>query len=233
VKRSTIVFVVISLALAAGCIRLGVWQLARRQQRLALNARIARRMSASPRPVTAIDPDTTRSRFAMAVVTGTPDFANEFLLTQRGHDGAPGVDIMTPIRMPGRDTAVIVNRGWVYSPDATHIDLELWRETRSSFSGYVESFASAPADTIRDGGIRRASYEAIARRLPYPIHPFYVVALRDSAYDADSTPNRRRIIRLERPRLDEGPHLSYAFQWFGFATIAVIGAGIVAARSMR
>jgi len=233
VKRSTIVFVVFALAMAAGCIRLGIWQLDRRKQRLAMNARIAERMAAPPRPVTAIDPDSTRSRFAMTTVSGIPDFANEFVLMQRGHNGAPGVDVMTPVRTPGRDTAVLVNRGWVYSPDATHIELERWRENRTSFSGYVESFVSAPNDTIRDGAIRRASYQAIARKLPYPVHPFYIVALRDSAYDADFTAKTPRIIRLDRPKLAEGPHLSYAFQWFGFATIALIGGAIVAARSMR
>jgi cytochrome oxidase assembly protein ShyY1 len=33
--------------------------------------------------------------------------------------------------------------------------------------------------------------------------------------------------------LDDGPHLSYAIQWFAFATIAVVGAGIVVARTRR
>jgi len=233
VKRSTIVFLLISLAMAAGCIRLGVWQLARRKQRLAMNARIAERMAAPALPVIAIDHDTTKSRFALATVTGTPDFPNEFVLTQRGHDGAPGVDVMTPVHLPGRDTAILVNRGWVYSPDATHIELDRWRENRTSFTGYVESFVSGAADSIHENGIRRASYQAITRKLPYPVLPFFVVALRDSAYDADSAANSPRIIRLERPKLDEGPHLSYAFQWFGFATIAIAGAAVVAVRSMR
>jgi cytochrome oxidase assembly protein ShyY1 len=30
--------------------------------------------------------------------------------------------------------------------------------------------------------------------------------------------------RVELPPLDDGPHLSYAIQWFAFATIAVGGA---------
>src|SRR6476620_10467222 len=102
-----------------------------------MNARIAGRMAEPPRPITAIDPDTTRSRFAMATVNGVPDAANEFVMTQRGHDGAPGVDVMTPVRLPGSDTAVLVNRGWVYSPDATHIELERWRENKTTFTGYV------------------------------------------------------------------------------------------------
>jgi cytochrome oxidase assembly protein ShyY1 len=71
-------------------------------------------------------------------------------------------------------------------------------------------------------------YAAIARVLPYPIRTFYVVATTDSA-----PTNTTGVVRLKPPVLDDGPHLSYAFQWFSFATIAIAGAGIVAVRSMR
>ena len=232
-KRSAIVFVVISLCIAAGCIRLGIWQLDRRKQRLAMNARIESRMQAPPRPVTAIERDTANSRFATVVVTGTIDYGHEIVLTHRGRDGAPGVDLLTPVRIPGQDTAVMVNRGWLYSPDGMSVQLERWRDTATSFTGYVDGFASLPADSVRDGRIRRTSFEAIARTIPYPIQPFYVVAQGDTAGKVDSVAGSPRIIRLPPPKLDGGPHLSYAFQWFAFATIALIGGGIAAARSMR
>jgi surfeit locus 1 family protein len=233
VKRSTIVFLVIAAAIAVGCVRLGIWQLDRRRQRLAMNTRIESRMKAAPVSAAAVDRDTSRSRFATVIVSGTPDYANEVLLTHRGHDGAPGVDVLTPIRVPGLDSAVLVNRGWVYSPDGMTIELHRWRESATTFTGYLESFASSPADTVRQGGVRRASYEAIARAIPYPIQKYYVVALADSLASPDSVSATPRIVRLARPKLDGGPHLSYALQWFAFATIAVVGAGIVAARSMR
>jgi surfeit locus 1 family protein len=226
-KRSTFAFLVISLALAASCVRLGIWQLSRRQQRLAMNERIRARIDAPAVPVASADRDTTRSRFSNVVVSGALDYAHEIALTHRGHDGAPGVDLLTPVRLPGHDSAVLVNRGWAYAPDAMTIDPAGVHDTATTFIGYVEAFESRPADTVREGRIRKASYEAIARAIPYPILPFYVVAL------GNTTSGNTRVVRLERPKLDEGPHLSYAFQWFGFAAIALIGAGIVTARSMR
>ena len=230
-KRSTIAFLFVSLCLAAGCVRLGIWQLDRRNQRLAMNARIESRMTAPAQSVVNIDRDTTKSRFATVVVSGVPDYEHEVVLTHRGHNGSPGVDVLTPIRLPGQDTAVLVNRGWVYSPDGMFIELPRWRDTATTFTGYVDSFRSAPGDTLLGGRIRHASFEAIARSIPYPIQPFYVVALTPASSDSSSaTPG---IIRLDPPRLDEGPHLSYAFQWFAFATIALIGGAIVAARSMQ
>ena len=213
--------------MAGICVRLGFWQLARREQRQAMNERIAARIQAPPVPVATLRGDTVENRFRQVIVTGTPDYEREFALTIRGNNGSPGADIITPIRIAGSDSAVLVNRGWVYAPDGMTVDFSRWREIDSTFVGYVDSFEAAPSDSVRNRGIRRMSHEAIRRALPYPIKPFYVVAMGDTIGSATS------VVRLRPPRLGEGPHLSYAFQWFGFATIALVGGGIVAARSMR
>jgi surfeit locus 1 family protein len=232
-RLSTIAFLVFALAAAAVCVRLGFWQLDRREMRQASNAMIVARSRQPAVPVQSLSGDTADLRFRQAIVTGEPDYEREILLSHRGHQGAPGVDVLTPMRVPGSDSAVLVNRGWVYAADGMTIDRARWRERDTTFSGYVESFESATTDSLRDGMIRRPSHEAIARALPYPIRRFYVVALDDSVSMADSTPGRPAIVRLQAPKLGEGPHLSYAIQWFSFATIAVIGAAIVTARSMR
>ena len=66
---------------------------------------------------------------------------------------------------------------------------------------------------------------ALRQRLPYPIAPFYIRQLPDS-----NLPQFPR--RLEPPALDDGPHLSYAIQWFSFSVMAVVF-GIVIARQRR
>jgi len=62
--------------------------------------------------------------------------------------------------------------------------------------------------------------------LPYPVSRVYLVA---TAQDT-TKPVAERVARLPTPALDEGPHLSYAFQWFAFAAIALIGGATVAVR---
>jgi cytochrome oxidase assembly protein ShyY1 len=68
----------------------------------------------------------------------------------------------------------------------------------------------------------------MAAMLPYPIANAYVVA---TVTAADSAVREARgdvlPVRLAPPPLDEGSHLSYAFQWFAFATIAIAGAAVV------
>src|SRR4051812_7551765 len=227
-RRSTILFLVLAVCAAAGCIRLGFWQLSRLHERRARNAIVASRLEAPAADVRTIGDDTTTLRFRRVSLTGHPDSSHEFLLTLRGRNGSPGVDVITPLRLSGSDTAILVNRGWVYSPDGMTADLARWREADTMYNGYVEEFeTSAARDSIRRDGIRRMDYAAIARTLPYPIKPFYIVATGDSTAERTG-----KVVRLAPPPLDEGPHASYAFQWFAFASIALLGGGVVAARSM-
>jgi surfeit locus 1 family protein len=156
-------------------------------------------------------------------VTGTPDYEHEMMWAARTRRGSPGVYLLTPVRIAGRDTAVLVNRGWVYSPDGATIDEVKWRERDTTFSGYVEELPSQGGSTYsnRPNVVAHLSYPVVAKALPYPVAAVYVVMTGDSATAND------RVARLGVPPLDEGPHFSYAMQWFGFALVALIGAGFV------
>jgi surfeit locus 1 family protein len=167
-------------------------------------------------------------RFRRAVVTGTPDYAHELVLILRGREGSPGVNFITPFRQPGTDTAVLVNRGWAYAPDGVTVDEARWREPDTLYSGYVELVTNGkPAREVRGDQrlIRDVDRASIARAIPYPVAPLYLVAMADSATVKRSTPAavQNHLARLEPPPLDEGPHMSYAIQWFSFAIIAIGG----------
>jgi surfeit locus 1 family protein len=137
------------------------------------------------------------------------------------------VELLTPVRVAGSDTAVIVDRGWVYSPDGSTVDRARWREADpATVSGYVELYTPDGDATIlaRDPHVvRHASRQQISARLPYPIAPYYLVSTADST--SAGHPARR-----ELPVLDDGPHRSYAVQWFCFAAIALGGAAAVVRR---
>jgi cytochrome oxidase assembly protein ShyY1 len=63
--------------------------------------------------------------------------------------------------------------------------------------------------------------------LPYPVAPLELVELGDTAPVGNIPP------RLTPPPPDEGSHKSYAFQWFSFASIALIGAVLLAINDRR
>jgi surfeit locus 1 family protein len=218
-------FVVFAIVSAGIFVRLGVWQLHRLAERRARNALVMSRLQAPDADVATLTGagDSASIRFRRAHVAGTPDYDHELVYASRSYKGSPGVNILTPVHVAGRDTAVIVDRGWVYAPDGETVDLAKWRERDTVFTGYVEEFPSVPGAMSAEHPkvITRLGYAALRGALPFPVAPVYVVMLGDSVVAPD------RLARLTPPPLDEGPHLNYAIQWFAFAVIAVVGVGVV------
>jgi surfeit locus 1 family protein len=221
VIRRIQLFAALAVVLAALFVRLGFWQLDRLRERRARNATLTARL-AQPEVAFGQLPDS--ESFRRAHLSGTPDYEREVVLTGRSRNGSPGVYLMTPIHRAGTDTAALVIRGWVYAPDAASVDLTRWRETRTDFHGYV--LAIPPGAPVRASGerkLRKLTADGVRALFTYPVSPLYLVS-QDSV--SATTP-----ARLAMPLIDNGPHLSYAIQWFSFAAIAVVGAGIVVARS--
>ncbi len=227
--RRTLAFLLFALVLAAGCIRLGVWQLDRLAERRARNAEIAGRLAAPPAAWGDATRDPATARYRRVQLAGRYRFDRELVLTSRGRDGAPGVYLLTPLQVAD-GSLVIVNRGWVYAADGMTIDLATWREPDSaSVEGYLEEFvaASGPvATSSQPRGVRHLVRDSIAARVGTAVAPFVVVQrLGAGIRDTLTHP-----VRLELPSLSEGAHQSYAMQWFAFAFIAVVGAVVVARR---
>ncbi|HEY0527417.1 MAG TPA: SURF1 family protein [Gemmatimonadaceae bacterium] len=211
----------IAVGFAALCVSLGFWQLRRLDERKRQNAFLLSRRLAAPVDLDQLPSDTALAHFRRARFEGSLDYSNEIILTLRGRDGSPGVHILTPLRRVGNDTAVLVNRGWVYAPDGITVDTRKWREADSvRGEGFVEVFPTkGPFDVpnpARPRSFRRLDRKALTKIFPYPIANYYVVMT-----DSSSSPNVPP--RVEPAPLDEGPHRSYAIQWFSFATISIIG----------
>ncbi len=207
--------------MAVLCLALGFWQVRRLQARQSANAILAGRRFAPEVELDSLPRDTADAHFRRVHIRGIFDHGQEIIYTLRGRNGSPGVNILTPLLRTNKDTAVLVNRGWVYSPDGTTIDTRPWREADAvNGHGFVETFPSKgpfpPPNPTRPRSFRRLDRSALAKLFPYPIANYFVV-LTDSAVAPNAPP------RVEPAPLDEGPHRSYALQWFSFATISIIG----------
>jgi len=201
VQRRDLALLFVALLVAAGCTRLGIWQLDRLRQRKARNAALAETLA---RPMlearAGIPADSARQRRVMA--TGTYEFAAERTWPGRSYEGTPGVALITPLRL-GDGSAVLVDRGWVPSPDAFHVDHNAYREPDSaSVWGIARTLPRGRADVDSTGYLPFVIeiVEPVARGLPR---------------------------RWPLPAFDNGPHLSYAIQWFSFAIIALVGTAVL------
>ncbi len=220
-KPRDVVFVTFGTLFAIATISLGFWQLSRLAERRTFNKELISRAETAPVPLNLLPADTGKAHFRRVKLEGQYDFDREITVINRTRNGSPGVHILTPLRRPGTDSAVLVNRGWIYAPDAMTVDLSKWREPVAlSGDGYVENFYTRPG-TVKSATHPRAfrwmDHPAISQAFPYPIAPYYVVLIDNGKKAANVPP------RLNVPPLDEGPHKSYALQWFSFATISIIG----------
>ena len=212
---------ILAISFAAVSISLGFWQLRRLSSRQKQNAVLAARRLAPEAEIDSLPADTALAHFRKVHIRGSYDYPQQIILTLRGRGGSPGVNILTPLLRNGRDTVILVNRGWVYSPDGITIDANPWQEGDTvDANGFVETFPTngpfEAASASHPRSFRRLDRKALATIFPYPIANYYIV-LTDSASSPHVPP------RVEPSPLDEGPHRNYAIQWFSFAAISIIG----------
>lgn len=236
-----------AVLIAAICVRLGFWQLDRLDQRRERNAAITAAttlptldLSGDSLEAVARDPD--RYRYRRARVSGTFLQEGDFLLRGRAMEGRPGVHLVTPLRIQTGDTAILVLRGWIPAPDAATADPHPYAVTGpQSIEGVIETISTAggpiPMQETVDGRtvatFQRIDPRAVAGSVPYSLLPVYLQILPGSAQEAPAAPSAPRLRRVPLPPLDEGPHLGYALQWFGFAVVAIGGMVIVLIKEHR
>ena len=225
-RLRTFLTLAIPFACAALFVRLGVWQLSRLKEKRAFNAVLTERLAAPPVDVTALPGDTAAGHYRRVSASGTLLYAREVVFAGRSHEGSPGVDLLTPMKIAGRDTVVMINRGWAPSPDAATITDSLWREKDSAtVSGYAETF-SGRERAVTQRRVHALDRAAVQALVGFPVAPYVIVQTSDTTRHVGSVP-----VRLGVPALTEGPHQSYAVQWFSFALVAVVGAVALARRS--
>lgn len=212
---------IFAISFAVISIALGFWQLRRLSARRQTNAVLASRRIAPRVELDSLPSDTAAAHFRRVHLRGVYDHAQEIVLTLRGRSGSPGINILTPLLRANKDTAVLVNRGWIYSPDGMTADTRPWHEADTlNGAGFVETFPTkgpfAPPNPARPRSFRRLDRAQLQKAFPYPIANYYVV-LTDSAQSSNVPP------RVEPAPLDEGPHMLYAIQWFSFAVISIVG----------
>lgn len=206
------------------CARLGFWQVSRLRERRAANALAAQARAAAPVELTADHLDSALAGRRVRA-RGRYDHAHDIVVRGREYGGVPGVEIVTPLVMDDEKTAVLVDRGFVPSPDAVRVASDSFREPgRKDVQGYLIPVPSGQGMPLEHGGLTtwgRLDLGALRARLPYQVYPFSILQAPDS-----SLPRFPR--RQDPPTLDNGPHLSYAIQWFSFSLIALVFAGVIA-----
>ena len=220
------------LALVGGmlCVRLGIWQLDRLEQRRAFNGHVEAMRTAEPLHLTGEPSDDLATmEFRAVSVSGRYDFENQVVLRNRYFQNRYGYDLLTPLLLDD-GSAVLVDRGWI--PADGNDSPASWRRYDQpglvAFRGQIRlgqtkpALGGVPDPTLALGQSdlvfwNNVDLERISQQLPYPLLDVYIQPEVDPA---DLTPP---ILYQPELELSEGPHLGYAIQWFIFASILVVG----------
>lgn len=210
-------------ALLPALVGLGFWQLDRAAQKQALQAEYDRRQTDTPVGIDARLQPAEELRYYRVEARGRYLPQYHILLDNRIHRGQVGYEVLTPLRLEGGDTAVLVNRGWVaLGVDREHLPAIATPDGVVQVTGV----AVVPhADGFHLGGPtppgsgwqpvwEYLDLGAYAQRVPLALQPVVVLLDPDSAAGG---------FAREWARLDAGiaTHQGYAFQWFTLAAALV------------
>jgi surfeit locus 1 family protein len=211
----------ITLICMAVCIKLGLWQYDKAQQKQALQALYSQYRDAAPIPLPLQLKHAEEWRYRRVTVEGeyAPRY-QVFLDNQVSHEQA-GYHVLTPFRIRNSQQYVLVNRGWIPAM-AEHRDLpqvttptgpqQLTGQVWIPASRYYTLGKSDPSRW--DAVWQNMDMQRYAALVPFAVSPVIIrldANSRAGGFDRDWPQPAERI----------GMHLSYAYQWFGFAFAAL------------
>ena len=226
-------YLALVIVFAVACCALGTWQLNRRAEALAEVARIDANYDAGAIPVAEALPETDAfdadQRWQVVALSGEYLADEEVVVRNRPFGGSSGFEVVTPFRLDD-GTVFMVDRGWI----AQDSDGRPSEYTAPS-SGHIEVEARLKAGEERIAGrtstgdeLATIDLQELADRVGEPSYTGAYGLLVQAGDDAGDPP-----LAAARPVRDEGPHLSYALQWFVFALLGFIGLGWAANQERR
>jgi surfeit locus 1 family protein len=227
-------------------VNLGLWQLRRLDERRDFNDRVTSRQEEKVAPLAELigvedstdggEADSLEYRTATA--SGTYEAADTVTVANRTLDGAPGGWVLTPLRLAD-GSAVVVNRGFLgFDRDGDLVPPEPPSGT-VEVTGLVQNSQTrgrfGPTDPTGEKleTLARADLDRYQAQLDYEILPVYLQLESSEPAEDEAAAGEPALVPLEPPELDEGPHLSYAVQWFIFSAIALAGYPLILRKVAR
>jgi cytochrome oxidase assembly protein ShyY1 len=231
--RRWIGYLSLTIVFAMVCVSLGFWQLARRAEARAEIDRVETNWTSDPQPIENVlpeiggfDPD---DKWMPVELTGTYRTDEQLLARNRPLGGMVGFEVLVPFELAD-GTVFLVDRGWVPVGDHQDEPDSVPPPPRGEVTVVARLKAGEPDVVGRsapNGQVATINLPQIADLVDAPMYTG-AYGLLDSERPAADRP-----IAAVKPEPDEGPHLSYAFQWFVFALLGFVGLGFAIRQEYR
>ncbi len=236
-----IVFSALVVVVTIGCVVLGFWQLRRLDERQTNNAVLSGRLSRAPIPIDSfiaiLEPqqgftvDPADYEYTRVSIRGTLVDGEGIWVRSQVHDGQAGVHVVYPMDL-GDETAVLINLGWIpLDIDGDPLDVPLPSYDQGDVIGLVRANQRRPLFGREEGSgplsmVARIDIGRLQQQVELSLLPFWIQL--ETPDDPAALP-----IAVPPPDTSEGPHLSYAIQWFSFAGVALVGYVALMRRELR
>nr|WP_254455920.1 SURF1 family protein [Paeniglutamicibacter quisquiliarum] len=213
---------------------LGKWQMDRREGALTEISHVQRNYDAEPIPFAQaerlFEELPAEGKWTPVRLRGSYVAEDQVVVRNRISGSRPGYEVLVPFRTLEGAT-VIVDRGFL--------------PIGNDNAGRPDAVPAPPTGTVEvevrlkaaepkldrgapEGQLASIDLSAYAQQLGYPVSTgsYGLMYLEDPAPATAPT-------QLQRPEEDEGPHLSYSFQWFAFGVLVFIGFGYAARQQAR
>ena len=226
----------VAMALCAGLlivvfIQMGQWQLRRLDERRERNAVIVAHESLPVQPYSDVmnRPITDGDQWYRVTATGTYE-PDGFQVRYRSLDGAYGSEIAGILKTVEGDY-LLVNRGFLQRqpghPDGQIPPTVAGEVTVTGFVRRNERGDETQMVPHQGGQVRLLNSDALSTATGKPLINGFVALTESSPAETDV------LTPIPPPELDEGPHLSYALQWFSFTLIGVVGLVVLIRADVR
>jgi surfeit locus 1 family protein len=213
------------------CVRLGIWQLDRLHQRREFNSRVEAQIDQPQLELSgaALQDDLYNMEFRKATVTGRYDFSQQIAITNQTWQNQWGVHLVTPLIIAGTQQAILVDRGWIPGADYESGNWSKYDEPGVVTVSGILRRPQTKADWGRRSDPPLAAGEPfrkawnfvniseLSKQVQHPLLPAYLQQAPDPQW---TTLPYRDQATVE---ITEGPHMSYALQWFSFAILLGVG----------
>ena len=205
---------------AASFIRLGIWQLDRASEKMALQT--AMQQEQQKETINIEDIDLARDGAIPNLhVTLSGEYINEksFLLVPQSYNGQLGFGVITPFRLQNSNRIVLVDRGWITVASGSQLNFGLVVGARQ-LTAQIHLRSSSPGlDERPDASawpvqIRRLDVDVISEILGEDLFP-YPVRLNEDQPGV-------LIRHWTAVTANSNANISYAIQWFVFAAALII-----------
>lgn len=200
----------------------GLWQWDRREQAVAAINLLESNWDKPPVALEdALDGGfTDASEWLPVVVSGRYLPEDQVLVRTRPRGGQVGFEVLVSFET-AQGAVVVVNRGWVPTGEAQDFPDVLPAAPSADIMIVARLKPTEP--TLQGRGAPSGQLPSIDLRafqdiVGYPVPTDHYLLLAEETPAASPAP-----LRATRPVLDEGPHLSYSFQWFVFGILAFTG----------